>query len=191
MEFERISVTKDNQMSSNNGSETGSVKPKKDGREWLAFYTRPRHEKKAADRLKDDFEIFCPVKEERVQWSDRWKTIERVLFTSYLFARINEKERIAILQDPSVVCSVMWLGRPARIRDEEIEAIRMILGEAVNGEIDVMQIQPGDRVKVSGGELHEYEGVVIKIKGKKARLRLESLQCDIEFTVDAKFLQKV
>ena len=162
-----------------------------DSKVWRAFYTRPRHEKKAADRLIGEHEVFCPVKEVRVKWSDRWKTVEKVLFTSYLFARVDERGRIGILEDPSVVCSVMYLGKPATIRDEEIELIRMILGEAVNGEIDVKQIQPGDRVKVAGGELHDYEGVVITVKGNRARLRLDSLQCDVEFTVDAKFLQKV
>jgi len=154
-----------------------------DDKIWRAFYTKPRHEKKAADRLEDRFEVYCPVVETRVQWSDRVKKVKKPLFTSYLFARVDEKERIDLLQDPSVSSTVMWLGKPAVIRDEEIRDIRILLEEIEPDDVEIEQFSEGQRVKVDSGSLREMEGVIVEIKGKRARLRLESLKCDVTFTV--------
>ena len=61
---------------------------------WTAFYTKPRNEKKVSERLLGSgFEIYCPVRTVLKQWSDRKKKIKEVLFTSYLFAYVNENER--------------------------------------------------------------------------------------------------
>jgi transcription antitermination factor NusG len=154
-----------------------------DDKIWRAFYTRPRHEKKAADRLEERFEVYCPVIETRVQWSDRVKKVKKPLFTSYLFARVDEKERIDLLQDPSVSSTVMWLGKPAVIRDEEIRDIRILLEEIEPDNVELEQFSEGQRVKVDSGSLREMEGIIVEIKGKRARLRLESLKCDVTFTV--------
>ncbi len=154
-----------------------------DDKIWRAFYTRPRHEKKAADRLEEHFEVYCPVVETRVQWSDRVKKVKKPLFTSYLFARVDEKERFELLQDPSVSCTVMWLGKPAVIRDEEIRDIRILLEEIEPDNVELEQFSEGQRVKVDSGSLREMEGIIVEIKGKRARLRLESLKCDVTFTV--------
>jgi transcription antitermination factor NusG len=154
-----------------------------DDKIWRAFYTKPRHEKKAADRLEDRFEVYCPVVETRVQWSDRVKKVKKPLFTSYLFARVDEKERIDLLQDPSVSSTVMWLGKPAVIRDEEIRDIRILLEEIEPDDVEIEQFSEGQRVKVDSGSLREMEGIIVEIKGKRARLRLESLKCDVTFTV--------
>lgn len=154
-----------------------------DDKIWRAFYTKPRHEKKAANRLEDEYEVYCPVVETRVQWSDRVKKVKKALFTSYLFARVDEKERIEILQDPSVSSTVMWLGKPALIRDEEIRDIRILLEEIEPDDLEIEQFSKGQRVKIDSGSLREMEGVIVEIKGKRARLRLESLQCDVTFTV--------
>ena len=154
-----------------------------DDKIWRAFYTKPRHEKKAANRLEDRFEVYCPVVETRVQWSDRVKKVKKPLFTSYLFARVNESERIEILQDPSVSCTVMWLGKPAVIRDEEIRDIRILLEEIEPDDVEIEEFSEGQRVKIDSGSLREMEGIIVEIKGKRARLRLESLRSDITFTV--------
>ncbi|MCC5926542.1 MAG: UpxY family transcription antiterminator [Bacteroidetes bacterium] len=95
---------------------------------WRAFYTRPRHERKAAARLEEaGIEVYCPTVTTKVRWSDRWKKVTKVLFTSYVFARVDEKQRITVLEDEGISRCVLYLGKPATIRDEEIEAIRFLL----------------------------------------------------------------
>lgn len=154
-----------------------------DDRYWRAFYTRPRHEKKAATRLEERFEVYCPVYESSVQWSDRIKKVKKPLFTGYLFARVNEEERLELLQDPSVVRTVSWLGKPALIQDNEIRDIKILLEEIEPDNLVIENFHEGQRVKIDSGSLREMEGVIVELKGKNARLRLESLRCDVTFTI--------
>lgn len=152
---------------------------------WYAFYLKPRHEKRTSDRLKDqfDFKIFCPLKEERVRWSDRWKTVTKPYIPGYLFACVTEKERKAVLEDRSVFRTVCWKGQPAMIREEEIEAVKRITGHPDVEDVRLEQISPGDRVSIDSGEFRELNGVVINMKGERASVRLETLHANMTFTI--------
>lgn len=172
---------------------------------WFAFYVKPRHEKKALERLSDQFktgehddavddcgditELFCPMKEERVKWSDRWKTVTKPYIPGYLFARVTEKQRHEILNDPSVFRTVCWKGRPAKIRDEEIAIVRRVIGDPGVDDLRLEALQPGDRVEVTGGELMNMNGVVVLVKGNQATILLESMHCNMTFTVDRSMLE--
>jgi transcription antitermination factor NusG len=152
-------------------------------KQWFAFYVKPRHEKKASDRLSESFEIWCPLKEERVKWSDRWKLVAKPYIPGYIFARVTEAERLAILEDTSVFRTVCWKGRPAAIRQEEIDTVKRIIGDPDVENLRLESISPGDRVEVTGGEFANINGVVVAVKGIRAAIRLESLKCNMTFTV--------
>jgi len=151
-------------------------------RTWRAFYTRSRHEIKAGNRIAErGIEIYCPTIKSKVRWKDRWKKVERPLFTSYLFARVDEAERIQVLEDASIVCSVMYLGKPAMIRDEEIKAIQVLLSQAED--VELKTFEPGVKVKVCHGALSGIEGIVLQQEGNRLRLRIEALGSEIIATV--------
>jgi len=176
---------------------------------WFAFYVKSRHEKKALSRLSEQFdsgshsrdhpdienghegsaELFCPMKEERVKWSDRWKTVTKPYIPGYLFARVTEQQRRAILEDPSVFRTVMWKGRPAKIRDEEIDIVKRVIGDPGVDDLRLEALQPGDSVEVTGGELMNMNGVVVMVKGKRATILLESMHCNMTFTVDRSLIK--
>lgn len=158
---------------------------------WYAFYVKPRHEKKLKKRLQKSHEIFCPLKELRVRWSDRWKTVQKPLLPGYLFARVTNRERLQILQYPSVFRTVCWKGRPAVIRDDEIDTMKRICGHPDVEEMAVKPVSPGDRVQIEGGELANFDGVVVKLKGNRAELFIESLNCNLTFTVQRTLLKPV
>lgn len=153
---------------------------------WLAFYIKPRHEKRVAERLQNDgVEVFCPLITIRVRWSDRWKKIQKPLITGYIFARVNETGRLEVLNDPGIWRTVFWKGRPALIRDEEIDVMRLFLKKG--GNVKLEPFRAGDRVKVTEGGhvlgIAGMEGVVVKVKNNQVSLRLESLQAQLSMTV--------
>jgi len=161
-------------------------------RRWLAFYVKPRHEKKVSERVRSSgVEVFCPLVTVRVRWSDRWKKIQKPLINGYLFAHVNEFERRKVLIDPAIWRTVFWKGHPALIRDEEIEVMRHLIKAAENVEIE--SIRPGDRVKVTEGGyvlgITGLEGIVVKIKGNQISIRLESLQAQLSVTVPGHMLR--
>jgi transcriptional antiterminator RfaH len=153
---------------------------------WLAFYVKPRHEKRVAERLQNGgVEVFCPLIYIKVRWSDRWKKIQKPLINGYVFARVTETERRVVLNDPGIWRTVFWKGRPALIRDEEIEVMRLFLKKG--NHVKLEPFRAGERVKVSEGGhvlgIAGMEGVVLKVKGNQISLRLESLQAQLSMSV--------
>ncbi len=155
------------------------VKSKKQ-RYWTAFYTKPRHEKRAADRLtKMGFEIFMPMTENMKQWSDRKKKVSEPLFKSYLFAKVDEKERLGILEDSSIVRSVFWQKKPVVIRETEIAAIKEFLGEFPSLSVQNCTFVKHEAVKVNEGVLTGKTGLIREKRGRKYLIEIEQLGMEI------------
>ncbi|GHE53559.1 UpxY family transcription antiterminator [Roseivirga thermotolerans] len=143
---------------------------------WTAFYTKPRNEKKVAERLSDrGFEMYCPTRTVLKQWSDRKKKVKEPLFTSYVFAQVTEIERQEILQDQGIVNSVFWLGKPVVIRDKEIQGIINFLNEFPDSEGLNTLVEEGDKIEITEGPLKGEAGELLKIKGNKLILSIESI----------------
>lgn len=160
-------------------------------RRWRAFYTKPRHEKKVAERLcNKGIHVFCPLAMVKVPWSDRWKKVQKPLINGYVFARVTEKERLEVVRDPGICNTVFWNGRPATIRDDEIEVMRLLIQDAYQVKMD--SLRPGARVKVTDGGyrvgIDGLEGIILKVLGNKVTLFLEGLHTQISMTVPAHIL---
>ena len=96
---------------------------------WHVLYTKPRNEKKVAERLTAaGYTVYCPLQKVRRQWSDRVKVVEEPLFKGYLFINIEEKTRDEVFSLPGTVRYLFWLRRPAVVRDSEIHTIQKWLG---------------------------------------------------------------
>jgi transcription antitermination factor NusG len=70
---------------------------------------------------------------------------------------------------------VHWLGRPAIIRDIEIEMIKRFLNEHNTVEVAKLDVSVNDKVKIINGPLMEKEGCVVEVMANKVRLILPSL----------------
>ena len=153
---------------------------------WTAFYTKPRNEKKASERLlKKGFEVYCPTRTGVKQWSDRNKKVKEVLFTSYIFARVNEFERQQVLEDQGIVSSVFWLKRPVRIPDEEINKIKDFLSDHPGAALLNQALTVGDVVKIKTGPLKGEDGVLKRIKIDKIIITITSLGLSLQAELPA------
>lgn len=143
---------------------------------WYAVYTKPRWEKKVSQYLeKKGVEHYCPLTRVRRKWSDRYKIIEEPLFKSYVFVFISEEEKTSVRLTDGVVNFVYWEGKPAVIRDAEIEVIRKFLNEYEEVEARPVELKAGERVRVKTGLMMDTEGIVVKVQNKQAYVLLESL----------------
>lgn len=94
---------------------------------WLVFYTRPRSEKKAEDKLQElGYDVLVPKAQEIRQWSDRKKKVIVPLFPGYLFALADEDRRISILETDEIVSNVKFGGELAELRPQEVENLSII-----------------------------------------------------------------
>jgi len=97
---------------------------------WYAVYTKPRWEKKvAAMLLEKGIENYCPVNKVTRQWSDRKKVVMEPVFKGYVFVKLEDNKKWQVKDVNGILNFVYWLGKPAVIRDEEIDTIRKFLNE--------------------------------------------------------------
>ena len=147
-------------------------------RKWFAIYTKPRWEKKVDGVLvRKGINSWCPLQKVQRQWSDRKKIIEDPLFKSYVFVNINEDERLKVLMIDGILNFVHYLGKPAVIRDEEVELIKKYLSEE-DAKIEVISLEgfkTDTKVKINHGVFMDNEGKVIRGGKKKVYVELQSL----------------
>lgn len=168
-------------------------KPPDPKRYWRVLYTQPRAEKKVYDRFGEaDIEAYLPLYTTIRQWSDRKKKVELPLFNSYIFVHVNESERLKALEVDGVVRYVYYLGKPALVRQKEIDAIKRFLNKTEGLRIRVEQ---GEHVEIASGPMEGVYGKVIRINKDKLVLRIEqlhmSLIAEVEKTQVRKPLRKL
>jgi transcription antitermination factor NusG len=143
---------------------------------WFAVYTRPRWEKKVSKLLQEKgIESYCPLNKVHRKWSDRVKVIEEPLFKSYVFVKVTEEEKSSVRMTHGVVNFVYWLGKPALIKEKEIETIRRFLNDHHDVEVRSIDIKTGKKVLVQSGILMGKEGTVKKVMHKKVEVIIESI----------------
>ena len=144
---------------------------------WYAVSTRSKCEKKVATLFsKRKVENYCPLNRIMKQWSDRKKLVYEPLFTFYVFIHASEEELFAIKQLTSdVINFVYWLGKPAVIKDAEIEAMKTFLDEYSNVKLKEIFVRVHDKVRVLNGPLSNMEGCIIAIEKNQIKLSLPSL----------------
>jgi transcription antitermination factor NusG len=157
------------------------------------LYTKPRNEKKLTHLLSEkNVTVYCPLKDEIRQWSDRKKKISSPVFTSYIFVLINDykTESVNILNTPGALHFLWWNKKPAIVRDEEINMIKEFLSAYKYSDL-VVEIIKGDKVLIHEGPLKDNKGIVVKIKGNKAYLKLVGLGIEMIATMPAQSLRKI
>ena len=160
----------------------GPFKEHEKKKSWYVLYTKPRHEKKLAEHLlSQSWTVYCPLKKAVKQWSDRKKVVEEALFPSFIFIQCRDEDRNHVFQNASAVRYLYWLGRPAEVRDEEIQSIRHWMGE-VNHQADNIEcISVGSNIRLDAGPLMGQKGTIIEHKGVQVTVLLQQLRIHVRF----------
>ena len=145
-------------------------------KKWFAVYTRPRWEKKVHKLLEEKgIESYCPLNKVHRKWSDRIKIVDEPLFKSYVFVKVNEEEKTAVRMTQGVVNFIYWLGKPANIKEKEIDTIKKFLNDHHDVEVRAIDVKAGKKVMVQSGILMGKEGTVKKVMHKKVEVVIESI----------------
>lgn len=159
---------------------------------WYALYTKPRFEKKVeAVLLAKGIQVYLPLQATLKQWSDRKKKVLEPLFKSYLFINIHlETSRADVLQTLGVVKFVRIGSETVRIRESQIEAIKLLLANETDLVIQSETFYAGDKVVVNAGPLKGLEGYIIDTKGNRNfAVTIEQLGTAMCLTIPATYLK--
>ncbi len=159
---------------------------------WYALYTKPRWEKKVAELLtRRKIENYCPLNKEIRQWSDRKKVVLEPLFRSYVFVRIPENMQNKIRETDGVINIVYWLGKPAVIRDTEVEVMKRFLNDFDNVKLEKTEVNLNEKIIVTDGPLMHREGNVMEIMHKSVKVMLSSLGYALIAEIDKAHIEKI
>lgn len=149
---------------------------------WYVLYVNSRSEKKVAQRLSDKgIEVFCPIKIEERQWSDRIKKVEIPYFQSYVFAKFSSKQVNFVLETPGVVRRLYWMQKPAVIREEEMQEVISFF--KTHSDIRQVNYSRGNQVEVTKGIFKDKKGVVLFNSKHQVVLSIYSLGCEFKVTL--------
>ena|SRR5690242_7581464 len=152
---------------------------------WYAAYTRAQHEKRVAAELgMREVEHFLPLYSSVRTWKDRRVQLELPLFPGYVFVRLALRERLRVLQIPSVVRLVGFGGQPTALPDTEMEIMRSGLSQSSRTEPHPF-LTVGRRIRITGGPFAGLEGVLRRKKsGMRVVVSLELIQRSVAVNVD-------
>ena len=129
---------------------------------WYALTVKHHHEKAIAAALRGKgFTEFLPLYEHRYRSAGRLRTTYLPLFPTYLFCRLDPRERLPVLTIPGVWGIVGQGNTPDPVNDDEVEAIQAITQCGRRFGPWEEQIQPGDTAVIEHGPLKGVRGVVV------------------------------
>tara|TARA_A100001015_G_scaffold260697_1_gene305642 strand:- start:9103 stop:9573 length:471 start_codon:yes stop_codon:yes gene_type:complete len=144
-------------------------------KKWFVLYTKPNQEIRVVDDLnKMGIKCYCPTTKVIRQYSDRKKKILKPLMPSYVLVFIDEINRNDVFTVSGVVRYLFWLGKPAVIRENEVELMKRYL-KGVYESVSLTKFTKGQLYRISEGILSGETGKVIETHKNKIKLELQSL----------------
>jgi transcription antitermination factor NusG len=159
---------------------------------WYAAYTCAKHEKRVAEQLTQrSLENFLPQYESVRRWKDRRVRLQLPLFPGYVFVRLALRDRLRVLETPSVVRLVGFNGQPAALPDKEIEALRVCAAAQLHTE-PYSYLTVGRRVRIKSGPLTDLEGVLVRRKNTlRVVLSLDLIARSAAVEIDAVDVERI
>ena len=154
-------------------------------KKWFILYTKPKQEIKVAEQLREmNISCFCPTVTIFKQYSDRKKKILKPLLPSYVFVFIEEGKRNDVFTVYGLVRYMFWLGKPATVRQSEIELMKQYLN-GIYQSVSLTKFTRGQLYKISEGVFSGKIGKVVETQKNKIKLELQSLGIIVTLRLNA------
>jgi transcriptional antiterminator RfaH len=142
---------------------------------WFVLYTKPNYELKVAEGISTlGINAYCPTFTQIKHYTDRKKKVQKPLLPSYVLVQLSEEDRPKVFAIPGVVRYLFWLGKPAVVREQEIELLRKNL-KGIFDEAKISKLSIGKEYTIPSGPLKGHTGKVLNVLKNKLRLELPSL----------------
>ncbi len=161
---------------------------------WYAIYTKPRAEKKVFERLSQrGYNVYLPLTTSIRQWSDRKKKVVVPLISGYVFINIDKEFLFETLKIQGTLGTLRYLGKPAIIRNYEIENIKILMNDAGQlCELESISFEKGEQVEVIRGPFTGLRGQSVNIQGKhRIVIEIEAIGSRLAVNVPLNFVRKV
>lgn len=169
------------------------------GRNWYVLHTSSGYEEAVARNLQSRIEAFdlgekvfnvlVPI-EKKIKIKNGKRTVfEEKIFPAYVFVEmiVDDNSWYVVRNTPHVTGFIGAGSTPLPVDKKEIDTIfRRIKGDEPHYKIDLNQ---GDRVKITDGPFKDFEGKVCEVDTEKGRVKVLVGVFGRETPVDVDFLQ--
>ena len=155
---------------------------------WHVLHVRPRCEKKMADYCRTHgLEHYLPLREETKVYQRRRVTVQKPLFSGYVFAVFGSDDRALVLKSNAVV-RILDVTDQRQFVDEVAQIRAALLVDPTLGACEAFK--QGSRVRIGGGPFQGLEGVVQTVKGKtRVLLNVEMIGQAVPVEVSMELLE--
>ncbi len=160
---------------------------------WYAIRTKARAEKKVFDRLSlRGYNAYLPLVTSIREWSDRKKKVIAPLISSYVFVNIQKDLVLETLQIQGTSGILRYLGKPAVIRDVEIENLKILMTDTSKvSTLDDIHFEKGEEVKVIAGPFAGLVAQSVSVQGKhRIIVEIEAMQSRLIVNIPLEFVKK-
>ena len=113
------------------------------------------------------------------------------VFKGYVFVRLEDDKKWQVKDISGILNFVYWLGKPAQIRDEEIDVIRKFLNEFNDVQVEARGFVVNSKVRIRQGVLMNYNGIVVEVIGNRAIVKIDTLDLQLSAHFDKKNLELI
>jgi transcription termination/antitermination protein NusG len=159
---------------------------------WYAAYTCANHESRVAQQLTQRcVDHFLPQYESIRRWKDRRVKLQLPLFPGYVFVRLSLRDRLRVLQIPSVVRLVGFNGHPTALPDQDINALRNSVAAQLRTEPHPY-LAVGRRVRINSGPLEGVEGILVRRKNAfRVVLSMDLIASSAAVEIDSADIERI
>jgi len=160
---------------------------------WFAIYTHFKREKLALKHLASKgICAYLPIQKKVRKYTRKVRTVELPLISCYVFVKITKQEYVKVLETEHVLSFVKFSKNLIAIPNEEIELMKLVLGEGINVNIEKTSFEEGSEVEIVSGNLTGLTGKLIKKKDKnQVLIDLNYIGYTLQMEVDSKLLRKI
>jgi len=153
---------------------------------WFAVYTKYKCEKYVVGQLgQKGIAAYVPLITKTKRYTSRVKTYIVPLINSHIFVRIKKKDYVRVLQSEYVITFVKQRKNIISIPEEEIDLLKVIVGEIDHVDAGEIAYEQGDEVEIIGGNLTGIKGKLVSKEGKnKFIVELVTIGMQLAMTID-------
>lgn len=130
---------------------------------WYVLFTKNRFEKKVSDLLaKRNIESYCPYN--LIGKTDKKKGQYEPLFESLLFVKLQPEQLDAVKNVSGIKSFFFWLGKPAVIKQNEIDAIKSMIKNHPSLKLRKIPVNVKEEVKLVYEPIVSRDGRLVQVK---------------------------
>lgn len=145
-------------------------------RNWYVICTKQQQEKKVSTLLtKKGIENYCPYTTVEKKMGSNKIILSQPLFSTYVFALLADAELILVKKLPQIINTVYWKSKPVIIKQEEINALKLMAESFINIKIERATICINEKIGTLKEKLSELSNSIMGIQQQRIAVTIHSL----------------